>query len=174
MDQQGPDEYQVELQTAEEPSSAIHRSWAPLGADRFYNLVQSGYLNGIAFFRVVNNFVVQGGMHPNPEVNEAWKGAPIEDEPVVESNKKGRLTYAKSGPNTRSNQLFINLKDNANLDGMGFPPFGEVVEGMDVVESIFSGYGEAPNQGMIATKGAEYLCGQFPNLDRIVSAKVVP
>ena len=122
----------------------VHRDWAPLGADRFYNLVRYGYFTNAAFFRVVPGFVVQFGLSANPAVNKVWHDAKIQDDPVMQSNKRGSLVFATAGPNTRTTQLFINYADNARLDGMGFAPFGTVVEGMDVVDKIFPGYGEKP------------------------------
>ena len=117
----------------------VHRDWAPLGADRFYNLVRYGYFTNASFFRVVPGFVVQFGLSANPAVNKVWDQATIHDDPVIESNKRGSLVFATAGPNTRTTQLFINFADNTRLDGMGFAPFGTVVEGMEVVDKIFSG-----------------------------------
>ncbi len=153
----------------------VHRDWAPLGADRFYNLVRNGFFTNAGFFRVIPNFMVQFGLSANPTVNRAWRDANIMDDPVRQSNSRGRITYAKTGmPNSRSTQLFINYKDNAFLDSQGFAPFGEVVEGMDVVEKIYSGYGESPDQGQITAEGDAYLSKKFPNLDKIRSAKILP
>jgi peptidyl-prolyl cis-trans isomerase A (cyclophilin A) len=152
----------------------VHRAWAPLGADRFYNLVRNGFFTNAAFFRVIPNFMVQFGLNANPEINGKWRDANILDDPVRESNKRGYITFATAGPNTRTTQLFINYKDNAFLDSQGFAPFGEVVEGMDVVEKIYSGYGETPDQGRINSQGDAYLSRNFPNLDKIKSAKILP
>lgn len=155
----------------------VTRAWAPLGADRFYNLVRSGYLNGCSFFRVLPGFVVQFGINPRPDVAQAWQNADLNDEPVKTSNKRGTLVYARATINTRSTQLFINLGDNAQLDtmdGYGFPPFGQVVEGMDVVDKIFAGYQQLPDQGQIFNQGDTYLKRNFPNMDRIVTASIVP
>src|SRR5579863_2232736 len=124
----------------------VHRDWAPLGADRFYNLVKYGYFTNASFFRVVPGFVVQFGLSADPAVNKVWHQARIQDDPVKQSNKRSYLVFATAGPNTRTTQLFINYVDNARLDGMGFAPFGTVVEGMDVVDKIFPGYGERPRQ----------------------------
>lgn len=152
----------------------VHRDWAPLGADRFYNLVRSGYFTNAAFFRVVKGFVVQFGLSASPAANKVWSVARIQDDPVVQSNKRGTLVFATAGPNTRTTQLFINYADNARLDGMGFAPFGSVVEGMDVVDKIFSGYREKPQQDLITNQGDAYLKANFPMIDKIKLARIVP
>jgi peptidyl-prolyl cis-trans isomerase A (cyclophilin A) len=152
----------------------VTRAWAPLGADRFYNLVKLGFFTDIGFFRVVPGFVVQFGIHGNPEVSKVWKDASIKDDKKSkQSNKKGTLTYAKSGPDTRTTQLFISYKDNKRLDDMGFAPFGRVTEGMDVVRSINEEYGERPDQGMIQALGNSYLRDAFPGLDYIKSVTLM-
>jgi peptidyl-prolyl cis-trans isomerase A (cyclophilin A) len=152
----------------------VHRDWAPLGADRFYNLVRYGYFTNAAFFRVVPGFVVQFGLSADPAVNRVWKTARIQDDPVVQSNKRGNLVFATAGPNTRTTQLFINYADNARLDGMGFAPFGSVLEGMDVVDKIFPAYGESPNQDLITEQGDAYLKANFRDMDKIKLARIVP
>ncbi|MBV8373445.1 MAG: peptidylprolyl isomerase, partial [Candidatus Eremiobacteraeota bacterium] len=152
---------------------AVTRAWAPRGADRFYNLVKHGFFTGAAFFRVVPGFVVQFGLSPNPAVNKAWSGASIGDDPVKESNRTGFVSFASAGPNTRTTQLFINLNDNARLDGLGFAPIGKVVSGMDVVGKIYAGYREAPDQTSITAQGKGYLDKNFPKLDRITSANLI-
>ena len=173
-----PDEYKVQFTTTKGMFTiTVHRDWAPLGADRFYNLVRAGYFNNLYFFRAIPNFMVQFGMSGNPAVNAVWEKANIHDDPVKESNKRGYITFATAGPNTRTTQLFINLKDNAFLDSMGFAPFGEVTEGMDVVDKLYTGYGDpprGPDQGKIAAEGNAYLAKNFPQLDMIKSAKIVP
>lgn len=173
-----PDEYKVQFTTSKGTFTiTVHRDWAPLGADRFYNLVRAGYFNNLYFFRAIPNFMVQFGMSGNPAVNAVWEKANIKDDPVKESNKRGYITFATAGPNTRTTQLFINLKDNAFLDSMGFAPFGEVTDGMDVVDKLYTGYGDpprGPDQGKIATEGNAYLAKNFPQLDMIKSAKIVP
>jgi peptidyl-prolyl cis-trans isomerase A (cyclophilin A) len=152
----------------------VTRAWAPIGADRFYNLAKLGFFRDIGFFRVVPGFVVQFGIHGNPQVGAAWKAATLQDDKMgKQSNEKGTLTFAKAGPNTRTTQLFINFKDNANLDAMGFPPFGKVIQGMDVVDSINKEYGEQPDQSMIQADGNNYLRNSFPRLDYIKSAELV-
>jgi peptidyl-prolyl cis-trans isomerase A (cyclophilin A) len=152
----------------------VHRDWAPLGADRFYNLVRYGYFTNAAFFRVVPGFVVQFGLSADPALNKVWKTARIQDDPVIQSNKRGNLVFATAGPNTRTTQLFINYADNARLDKMGFAPFGSVVEGMDVVDKIFSAYGETPRQDLIEEQGDAYLKANFRDIDRIKLARIVP
>jgi peptidyl-prolyl cis-trans isomerase A (cyclophilin A) len=170
-----PDSYKVQFTTTKgNVVIEIHRDWAPLGADRFYNLVRAGFFNDAAFFRVVPNFIVQFGLGPNPAVNKVWQNANFRDDPVKESNKRGTLTFATAGPNTRTTQLFINLKDNAPLDAQGFAPFGTVVEGMDIVDKIYPGYGERPAQDKITNEGKAYVDKNFPQLDRITAAKVLP
>lgn len=150
----------------------VTRAWAPLGADRFYNLVKHGYFTDAAFFRVVPGFVVQFGLSANPELNKVWSKAAIKDDPVTQSNHLGYITFATAGANTRTTQLFISLADNTRLDSMGFAPFGQVTSGMDVVQKIYSGYGESPDQAAITAEGKPYLDKNFPKLDRIVSATV--
>jgi peptidyl-prolyl cis-trans isomerase A (cyclophilin A) len=170
-----PDNYKVQFTTTKgNIVIEIHRDWAPLGADRFYNLVRNGFFSDAAFFRVVPNFIVQFGLGANPAVNKVWQSANIRDDQVKESNKRGYLVFATAGPNTRTTQLFINLKDNAFLDALGFAPFGSVVEGMDVVDKIYPGYGERPDQGRITAEGKAYIDKNFPQLDRITTAKVLP
>jgi len=152
----------------------VHRDWSPLGADRFYNLVRNGYFTNAAFFRVVPGFVVQFGLSANPAVNRAWFNANLKDDPVVGSNKRGTLSFASAGPNTRTTQIFINFSDNVALDRMGFSPFATVSEGMDVVDKIYSGYGESPNQGAITNEGDAYIAKNFPKIDKIKVARVLP
>jgi peptidyl-prolyl cis-trans isomerase A (cyclophilin A) len=152
----------------------VHREWAPLGADRFYNLVKNGYFTNAAFFRVVPGFIVQFGLNANPAVNKVWMNANIKDDPVMGSNKRGTLVFATAGPNTRTTQLFINFGDNAGLDRQGFAPFGTVTEGMDVVDKIYPGYGEKPDQQRITEEGKAYLDKTFPMLDSIKAARILP
>jgi peptidyl-prolyl cis-trans isomerase A (cyclophilin A) len=168
-----PDQYEVTFKTtAGDFVVSVTRAWAPLGADRFYNLVKHGFFSDAAFFRVVPGFVVQFGLSPNPAVNTAWEKAAIKDDPVTQSNHTGFLTFATAGANTRTTQLFISLGENARLDSMGFAAFGQVTTGMDVVQKIFSGYGESPDQAQITAEGKPYLDKNFPKLDRILSATV--
>ena len=152
----------------------VKRAWAPIGADRFYNLVKNGFFDNIKFFRVVPGFVVQFGMHGDPAISAKWREANLKDEKVITGNKRGFLTYAKSGmPNSRSTQFFINLGDNSRLDAMGFSGFGHVIQGMDVVDKLYSGYGEQPDQGQIAAEGNAYLNKEFPKLDSVEKATIV-
>jgi peptidyl-prolyl cis-trans isomerase A (cyclophilin A) len=151
----------------------VTRAWAPRGADRFYNLVKYGYFDGDRFFRVVPNFMVQFGMNGDPKLNAVWGDANIPDDPVVQSNKRGFVTFAKTQmPNTRSTQIFINFRDNAGLDPQGFAPIGQVVAGMDVVDKINPEYRESPEQGLISSQGNAYLTKAFPRLDYIKKATI--
>ena len=153
----------------------VNPDWAPIGAARFEQLVKEGIFNEARFFRVVPGFVVQFGIPGDPAVAKKWRDATIKDEPVKQTNAVGTLTFAKTGmPNSRTTQLFINLKANTQLDGMGFSPFGKVVEGFEVVKAITAQYGENPDQGMIQAMGNEYLKKSFPNMDYIKSATIVP
>lgn len=151
----------------------VTRAWAPGGADRLYNLVRHGFFDGARFFRVVPGFVVQFGLSGSAEISAHWRDATIPDDPVLQHNTRGTLTFATAGPNTRTTQMFINFGDNTRLDAMGFAPLGRVVEGMDVVDRIYSAYGEGPNQGLIQMRGNEYLAAQFPKLDSIARATIV-
>ncbi len=178
-----PELYRVKVTTTKGDFVVeVHKDWAPIGADRFYNLVRNRYFTDASFFRIVPNFIVQFGMHANPAINEIWDKATIKDDPVKQSNKRGTIVYAKpDAPNARSTQYFINLKDNgASLDAGGFAPFGQVTEGMDVVDKLYSGYGEGgdmggrgPTQARIGKEGKPYLDKNFPLLDSIKSAVVI-
>lgn len=175
-----PDTFRVAFETNEGRFLVeVARDWAPRGADRFYNLVRHGFYDGVRFFRVLEGFVVQFGISGDPDVSRAWKGATLPDDPVRRSNTRGTLSFATSGPNSRTTQLFINLGDNSRLDAMGFSPVGEVVEGMDVVESLYAGYGEGaprgdgPDQDRIESEGNEYLRSEFPELDYVERARIV-
>jgi len=151
----------------------VHREWAPVGADRFHELVTKGFYDECRFFRVVPDFMVQFGINGDPKVQKDWREASIQDDKVTQSNKRGFITFATSGANSRTSQVFINFKDNSRLDEIGFAPFGKVVEGMDVVDKIYSKYGEQPNQGRIQSSGNEYLNKTFPKLDYIKKATIV-
>jgi peptidyl-prolyl cis-trans isomerase A (cyclophilin A) len=149
------------------------RDWAPLGVDRFYNLVKIGFLDGAPFFRVLTGFIVQFGLNGDPRVNAAWETARIADDPVTQSNRPGTVTFATAGPGTRTTQLFINYGDNASLDRRGFAPIGEVIDGMATVEAIYDGYGETPDQSRIQSEGNAYLQREFPRLDFIKKATLL-
>jgi peptidyl-prolyl cis-trans isomerase A (cyclophilin A) len=158
----------------------VNRAWAPLGADRFYNLVKNGYYDNCRFFRVVAGFMVQFGINGDPNLNTVWRQSRIKDDPVKRSNTRGYVSFATSSPNSRTTQVFINFSDaNSQLDGMGFAPFGKVAEGMKVVDSLYSGYGEGaprgsgPDQGRTQLEGNAYLEKSFPKLDFIKSAEIV-
>jgi peptidyl-prolyl cis-trans isomerase A (cyclophilin A) len=154
---------------------SVHRAWSPRGADRFYNLARAHFFDGVTFFRVVKNFVVQFGISGDPHVSAAWQKATIADDPVKVSNSPGTITYADAGPDTRTTQVFVNLGNNgANLDGQGFSPFGRVTSGMSVVNHLYGGYGEQPSrmQQQIQTQGNAFLRKQFPKLDHIVTARI--
>lgn len=158
----------------------VHRDWSPKGADRFYNLVKNGFFTNVRFFRVISGFMAQFGIHGDPAVAAKWEPATIPDDPVKQSNTRGMVSFATAGPGTRTTQLFINYADtNSRLDSMGFSPFGKVVEGMEVVDALYSGYGEGapggagPEQGRIQSEGNKYLESDFPRLDWIKSAHIV-
>jgi peptidyl-prolyl cis-trans isomerase A (cyclophilin A) len=170
-----PDVFQAKFETTNGSFTIeVHREWSPNGADRFYNLVSSGLYDDCKFFRVVPGFMVQFGIHGDPKVAAKWQNATIKDDPVMKSNKRGYVTFAKRGiPNTRTTQIFVNYKDNQFLDPMGFAPFGQIVEGMDVVDKIYSKYGETPDQGRIQSEGNKYLNADFPKLDGVKKATIV-
>jgi peptidyl-prolyl cis-trans isomerase A (cyclophilin A) len=174
LNEKSPETFDVEFVTTKGNFIVqVTRAWAPLGADRFYNLVKHGYFTDAAFFRNVPGFIVQFGLGPDPEVNKAWRSANIKDDPVTQSNLPGYVTFATAGPHTRTTQLFINFGSNAFLDSQGFAPFGRVTSGMDIVEKLHSGYGQKPDQGAITTQGKAYLDKNFPNIDSIKSATIV-
>jgi peptidyl-prolyl cis-trans isomerase A (cyclophilin A) len=172
-----PATYQVQFTTTKGNFViTVHRSWAPVGADRFYNLVKAGFYDGDEFFRVVKGFVVQFGINGDPKVSSAWQSANIKDDPVKASNTVGTITYADAGPNTRTTQVFINLGNNAaNLDGQGFAPFGKVTKGMSVVAKLYGGYDDKPtnDQPQIASQGNAFLKKRFPKLDAVIKARIV-
>ncbi|GHC48253.1 peptidylprolyl isomerase [Roseibacillus persicicus] len=179
--EKAPETFEVVFDTTKGPFEVkVNREWSPLGADRFYNLVKIGYFQDVAFFRVIDGFMAQFGVHGDPAVNAVWKDANIKDDgKAVVSNTPGRITFAKTGaPNSRSVQFFINYGNNGNLDGMGFTPFGEVTKGMEVVKSLYAGYGEGspqgrgPNQGLLQAQGNALLKKSFPKMDYIKSAKL--
>jgi peptidyl-prolyl cis-trans isomerase A (cyclophilin A) len=176
-----PAEYEVKfVTTAGDFGIKVTRAWAPNGADRFYNLVRHHFYDGAAFFRVLPNFMAQFGLSPYPEVSRAWDKANIKDDPVVQSNHRGFITFAMAGPNTRTTQVFINFANNERLDRDGFAAFGMVTDGMEVVDKLYSGYGEGapdgrgPNQELIGNRGRPYLAQMFPKLDSIKTSELVP
>lgn len=175
-----PETFQVKFSTTRGDFTVkVTRAWAPLGADRFYNLVKHRFYDGASFFRVLPGFVVQFGLSPYPQVSQAWRSAVIPDDRVKQGNRRGFVTFATGGPNTRTTQVFINLADNSRLDSIGFSPFGEVVEGMNVVEMFYQGYGEGapqgngPRQDLIESRGNAYLDKAFPKLDSIKTTTLI-
>ena len=180
VNEKAPDTFKAKFETNEGTFVIeVTRAWAPLGADRFYNLVRNGYFTDVRFFRAIKGFMVQFGIHGDPKVSAVWRDARIKDDPVTQSNSRGMVTFAMGGKDTRTTQLFINLVDNANLDKMGFPPFGKVVEGMDVVDKLHTGYGEGaprgtgPDQTRVQMEGNAYLAKSFPELDYITKASIL-
>ena len=176
---QAPDVYKVDFDTSKGHFVLeVHRDWAPIGADHFYELVQGKFYDGDRFFRVLKGFVVQFGLNGDPTVNSRWAHATLPDDPVKEHNDRGTLTYATAGPATRTTQLFINLASNRNLDSQGFAPFGKVISGMEVVDSLYGGYGEGapsgggPDQNLVESRGNDYLTEHFPKLDYIKTATI--
>jgi peptidyl-prolyl cis-trans isomerase A (cyclophilin A) len=157
----------------------VHRDWAPHGADRFYNLVRIGFYDDTRFFRAIDGFMVQFGIHGDPKVAAAWQKATVTDDPNAHGNVRGTISFAKSGaPDSATTQVFVNYGDNSRLDAMRFAPFGEVVSGLDALDALYKGYGEGapagqgPNQGRIQAGGNAYLDEGFPRLDRILRARI--
>ena len=177
---QAPETFRVRFDTTTGPVLIeVIREWAPRGADRFYTLVKDGFFTDIAFFRVIKEFIAQFGIHGKPEIAAKWRNAPIPDDPVRQSNLRGFISFAMAGPNTRTTQMFINFGNNSRLDRSGFAPFGRVIEGMENLDNLFSGYGEGaprgqgPSQELIESQGNTYLRRNFPHLDYIKSATLV-
>jgi len=179
----GPDQYKVRLQTTKgDVVILVHRDWAPLGADHFYELTKMGFYNDNYLFRALKGFVAQWGMNGDPKINKDWSEITIRDDPPKVSNKVGTVVFAATGdPNSRTTQVFINLGDNSqSLDPQGFTPFGEVIQGLENVQNFFMEYGDGPPNGSgpnplaIADNGNGYLEEHFPKLDRIKKAEVVP
>ena len=176
-----PDTFRVRFTTSKGDFVVlVHRAWAPIGADRFYNLVKNGFYDDQRIYRVVKGFTVQFGLNGDPLVNAQWKKAFLVDDSVAHSNLRGTLSFAKGGPTSRTTEVFVNLKNNASLDAQHFSPFAEVVEGMGVVDSFYSGYGDGPPRGdgpyqaMAVARGNAYLDADFPDLDRIEKAVIEP
>lgn len=175
LNEKAPDTYRARFETSKGVFVIeVDRAWSPNGADRFYNLVKHGFYDDARFFRVVPGFVVQWGIPADPKLGLLWSRARIQDDPVKQSNTQGMVTFAMGGPNSRSTQLFINLVDNARLDGMGFAPIGRVVEGMDVVLKLNGEYGESLTQlqGQIYEQGNAFLAQRAPRLDFIRKATI--
>ena len=179
LNAQAPAVYKVNVDTSKGAFVLeVHRDWAPLGADRFYNLVKNGFYDNARFFRVISGFMVQFGINGDPKVSAVWHDANIKDDPVRQTNQRGTISFATAGPNTRTTQVFINFADNRALDRMGFAPFGKVVSGMDVVDALYSGYGEGaprgngPDQQSVQSRGNAYLTENFGKLDYIKKATI--
>jgi len=169
-----PDEFKVKfITTAGDFVLQVHKDWAPVGVERFYQILREGVYDDARFFRVVPGYVVQWGIPGDPAVAAEWSEARIKDDPVIQSNTPGTISFATSGPDSRTTQVFINYGDNANLDGMGFAPFGKVVEGFDNVKAINAQYAQRPNQGLIQSRGNAYLKEAFPELDYIVKVELI-
>lgn len=181
MNRTAPAEFRVRVETSRGPFTVlVVRAWAPRGADRFYNLVRHGFYDEARFFRVIPGFVAQFGIHADPSVSTAWREAAIPDDPPRQSNLRGTVVFATAGPNTRTTQVFINFRDNPRLDRMGFAPFGKVIQGMEIVDALYSGYGEGPPQGigprqdLLQKEGNAYLKKEFPELDFVKTARLEP
>jgi peptidyl-prolyl cis-trans isomerase A (cyclophilin A) len=177
--EQAPATYKAKFDTSKGPFVIeVQRDWAPNGADRFYNLVKNGFYDNVRFFRVIPGFMVQFGINGDPQLSSKWREARLQDDPVKQSNKRGFVTYAMAGPNTRTSQVFINFGDNSRLDRDGFSPFGRVVSGMDVVDKLYAEYGEGaprgrgPDQGRLQAEGNAYLQRDFPNMDVVKKATI--
>jgi peptidyl-prolyl cis-trans isomerase A (cyclophilin A) len=179
LNEQAPASYKVKFDTTKGAFVIqVTRAWAPHGADRFYNLVKNGFYDNVRFFRVISGFMVQFGINGDPQLSARWRAASIPDDPVTQSNKRGMITFATAGPNTRTTQVFINFADNTNLDGMGFAPFGRIASGMNVVDAINAEYGEGaprgrgPDQGKLQNEGNAYLAREFARMDYIKKATI--
>lgn len=176
LNEQAPETYRARFETSKGPFIVeVTRAWAPNAADRFYNLVKNGFYDGTRFFRVLEGFMVQFGLNGNPEIQRPWQSANLRDEPVVQSNLRGYMSFTmESMPNTRFTMVFINFKDNPRLDKDGFAPFGRVVTGLEVVDKLHSGYGREnePNQRRILREGNKYLQDEYPKLDFVKKATI--
>ena len=179
LNEQAPATYKAKFDTSKGVFIVdVRRDWAPNGADRFYNLVKNGFYDNVRFFRVISGFMVQFGINGDPKISSVWREARIRDDAVKQSNKRGYITFATAGPNTRTTQVFINFGDNAGLDGQGFAPFGQVSTGMNIVDSINAEYGEGaprgrgPDQGRTQMEGNAYLTKDFPKMDFVKKATI--
>ncbi len=181
MNKTAPELFRVKFETSKGDFVVeVRRDWAPNGADRFYYLATNGFYDDIRFFRVMDGFMAQFGLSGDPKLNGVWRTQTIPDDPVTQTNDRGYITYAMAGPNSRTTQAFINYRDNSSLDGQGFAPFGVVAEGMDVIDALHAGYGDGaprgngPSQGKIRAEGNAYLDREFPELDRVTKASLLP
>jgi peptidyl-prolyl cis-trans isomerase A (cyclophilin A) len=181
LTEKAPATYKVKFDTSKGSFVVeVHRDWAPNGADRFYNLVKNGFYIDARFFRVISGFMVQFGINGDPQISKVWRDANIKDDPVKASNKRGMITFATAGPDTRTTQVFINFGDNAGLDDQGFAPFGQVISGMDAVDALYAEYGEGapqghgPNQGVVQSMGNAYLEKAFAKLDYVKTTTIEP
>ncbi len=181
LNEQAPATYKAKFETSKGVFVIqVTRAWAPQGADRFYNLVRNGFFDDVRFFRVISGFMVQFGISGNPALSAKWRDADIRDDRVTQSNKRGMITFATAGPNTRTTQVFINFADNSMLDGQGFAPFGKVETGMNVVDALYAGYGEGaprgagPDQTRLQMEGNAYLAKDFPRMDYVKKATITP
>jgi len=174
--ERAPDLFQARFETSQGTFViAVEREWAPLAADRFYNLVKNGFYNDARFFRVLDGFMAQFGLHADPTIQSAWRSANLKDEPVKKSNTRGFVSFTReSSPNSRYTMIFVNYKDNSYLDADGFAPFGQVVSGMEVLDRLYSGYGRQnlPDQRRILTEGNAYLLAEYPKLDFVKTATI--
>jgi peptidyl-prolyl cis-trans isomerase A (cyclophilin A) len=183
LNETAPSQYKVQFATTKGNFTIdVTREWAPKGADRFYNLVKNGFYDEVRFFRVIRvpePFMAQFGISGDPAVSAKWADANLDDDPVMQPNTRGHITFATAGPNTRTTQVFINYADNSRLDMLGFAPFGTVVEGMDVVDMLYADYGEGaprgngPDQELLESEGNAYLAKEFPKLDYINTARII-
>jgi peptidyl-prolyl cis-trans isomerase A (cyclophilin A) len=181
LNEQAPATYKAKFETSKGVFVIqVTRALAPQGADRFYNLVRNGFFDDVRFFRVISGFMVQFGISGNPALSAKWRDADIRDDRVTQSNKRGMITFATAGPNTRTTQVFINFADNSMLDGQGFAPFGKVETGMNVVDALYAGYGEGaprgagPDQTRLQMEGNAYLAKDFPRMDYVKKATITP
>jgi peptidyl-prolyl cis-trans isomerase A (cyclophilin A) len=169
-----PDSFRVAFATSKgDVVVEVYKSWSPHGAERFYQLVSEGFFDEQRFFRVIPQYIAQFGASADPKKNDRWDDAKIPDDPRTQSNSRGTLSFAAEAPNTRSHQLFFNLKDNPKLDPQNFIPIGRVVDGMSVLDALYDDYGDTPKYRLVATLGNEYLHRMFPRMDYIKTARVV-
>ncbi len=177
LNEEAPSVFQARFATTGGPFVIeVHRAWAPLAADRFYNLVKNGFYDDTRFFRVLDGFMVQFGLNGDPDVQRPWQLANLRDEPVTQSNTRGFVSFTReSAPHSRYTMIFINARDNSYLDAEGFAPFGQVVSGMEVVDALYSGYGRqnVPDQRRILREGNAYLASEYPKLDSVTTATIV-